>query len=96
LTHKNHYYKLRALEKEFLIKPKGGYCINCDNRHGCKSGTPPCLAAMMKEHVADMTGKQYLIDRNRTDLCGECPFFRSCWNGEEYDRLAKCGTGGSK
>jgi hypothetical protein len=36
------------------MKPKKGFCINCDNRHGCKSQTPPCIIEMMENNVVDM------------------------------------------
>jgi hypothetical protein len=71
------------------MKPKTGYCINCDNKHGCKSKTPPCIVEMTEENVAGMSGKQYLIKRGKTGNCKDCPFFRSCWNSEDYDRLSK-------
>jgi hypothetical protein len=72
------------------IKPDKGYCINCDNRHGCKSKTPPCIMEMEKECVSGASGKQYLIDAGKAGECRGCPFFRSCWNEEEYNRV----TGG--
>ena len=71
------------------MKPKSGYCINCDNKHGCKSKTPPCIDEMTEENVTGVSGKQYLVEQNKTVKCLDCPFFRLCWNSEEYDRLAK-------
>ena len=38
------------------------YCINCDNRHGCKSGTPPCIGEMVKHGITDRSGKRYLTE----------------------------------
>ncbi len=67
-------------------KTRSGFCINCDNRHGCKSKTPPCIAMMTKEHAVRTAGKQYLIERGMLDECLACAFFRSCWNGDDYDR----------
>ncbi|MBP7526640.1 MAG: hypothetical protein KA801_01865 [Syntrophorhabdaceae bacterium] len=66
------------------MKPKTGYCIGCDNRHGCKSKTPPCIDEMTAHNVSADSGKQYLRERNLLDLCGGCPFLRSCWTMEEY------------
>jgi hypothetical protein len=71
------------------MKPKKGFCINCDNRHGCKSQTPPCITEMIENNVADMSGKQYFIEKNKTGTCKDCSFFRSCWKMEEYKRLMK-------
>lgn len=75
--------------KGVLIKPKNGFCINCDNKHGCKSKTPPCIDEMASHNVSAESGKQYLLEQHKTDLCGSCPFLRSCWNMEEYKRLNK-------
>lgn len=71
-----------------IIKPKAGFCINCDNRHGCKSRTPPCLVQMEEDKVTGKSGRQYLVERDQTDKCRDCPFLRSCWTEEEYDRLS--------
>lgn len=70
-------------------KPGTGYCLNCDNRHGCKSRTPPCIDVMMKHKVKKMSGKQYLIETNETDRCKDCPFLRTCWKASEYARFVK-------
>lgn len=69
------------------MKPKSGFCINCDNRHGCKSQAPLCITEMMENNVADMAGKQYMVQQKKVDNCRSCPFFRSCWRMEEYNRL---------
>jgi hypothetical protein len=76
-------------QQEILIKPKHGYCINCDNRHGCKSQTPPCITEIMENNIKDMSGKEYLIKKNEADKCRDCSFFRSCWKMEEYNRLTR-------
>ena len=68
---------------------KKGYCINCDNRHGCKSKSPPCVAEMTEKQIKGMEGRQYLIESKKTDRCKDCAFFRSCWNTEEFERLSK-------
>jgi hypothetical protein len=69
------------------MKPKSGYCINCDNRHGCKSKPPPCIDAMTENNVTGFSGKEYLLKEHETARCRDCPFFRSCWKAEEYERL---------
>lgn len=71
-----------------IIKSRTGFCMNCDNRHGCKSKTPPCLVQMEMENVADKSGRQYLIELNQTDRCRDCSFLRSCWTEEEYDKVS--------
>ena len=76
-------------EGEREAKGVRGYCINCDNKHGCKSGTPPCIAEMAKHGAAGVSGKRYLIDAGRIWRCRTCAFFRSCWNTEEYGRLSR-------
>lgn len=72
-----------------IIKTKAGFCIDCDNRHGCKSRTPPCLVLMAEDGTTDQSGRQYLIERKQTDNCRDCPFLRSCWTEEEYDKAIK-------
>jgi hypothetical protein len=69
------------------IKSKSGYCINCDNRHGCKSETPPCIAEMAENDVKGMAGKQYLIENRKTSKCNDCSFFRTCWKREDYNKI---------
>ncbi len=79
------------------MKPKTGYCINCDNRHGCKSRTPPCLTHMTEHGVNGVSGKEYLIEAHQIRECETCPFFRSCWNSEEYEgRVREASPGDSK
>lgn len=63
-----------------------GFCINCDNRHGCKSKTPPCIELMRKENVKDMCGKEYLKSVTKLELCRECDFFYSCWGETEFGK----------
>ena len=70
------------------MKPKTGYCINCDNRHGCKSETPPCIAEMREKNITGVAGKQYLVENHKTDKCKDCSFFRSCWKKEEYMKIS--------
>ncbi len=69
-----------------------GYCIGCDNRHGCKSGVPPCHGEMAKAGVTGMPGKEYLRRTGRLERCQVCPYLRACWNAEEYEHLAGRGT----
>jgi hypothetical protein len=80
--------KRKATRRDFrgiAIKPKTGYCINCDNKHGCKTRTPPCLMEMAAHGVVNESGKEYLTRKGGVVSCEKCPFFRSCWSDEEYD-----------
>lgn len=61
-----------------------GFCINCDNRHGCKSKTPPCIVLMRDAGVKDKCGKEYLKSVQKLDLCKDCDFFLTCWKDSEY------------
>ena len=88
LTGSGGCYRLTSVNEMIIIKPKTGYCINCDNRHGCKSKTPPCIMEMAEHGVSGRSGKQYLTECEGLHLCKDCPFFRSCWNPEDYNRLA--------
>ncbi len=72
-----------------IMKPKKGFCINCDNRHGCKSQTPPCVTEMMENNITEMSGKQYFVEKNKIVACRDCSFFRSCWKMEDYNRLIR-------
>lgn len=74
------------------MEPKTGYCINCDNRHGCKSQEPPCLAHMAEQKVKGASGRDFMVRMDKIDECKGCPFFRSCWNSEEYDRSVREGS----
>jgi hypothetical protein len=65
------------------------YCLNCDNKHGCKSGTPPCIAEMEKDGVSGLPGKEYLIAQRKQGRCSHCPYFRSCWTTEEHARSCR-------
>lgn len=71
------------------ISKRTGYCINCDNKHGCKSAAPPCIVEMAEKNVTGLSGKQYFLQCRQTVKCRDCPFFRSCWKAEEYDRLVQ-------
>lgn len=77
------------MSEKVRIEADRKFCINCDNKHGCKSGTPPCIGEMMKDSVLGWSGKDYLMKTKKAHRCKECPFFRSCWSMEEYDRVMK-------
>ena len=68
------------------VKPEKGYCIGCENKHGCKSRTPPCIDEMTAHNINSDSGKKYLIEQKKIHLCRDCPFLRSCWTMEGYKR----------
>ena len=74
------------------MKPKTGYCINCDNRHGCRSDVPPCLSHMGECGAKGVSGREFMRETRRIAECEGCPFFRSCWNSEEYERSLREGS----
>jgi hypothetical protein len=78
----------QCMTKDGLVESGRRFCINCDNKHGCKSGTPPCIGEMTKDNVKGRAGKEYLIHSAKISRCKDCPFFRSCWTMEEYDRAS--------
>ena len=78
-----------VIPEKKTMKPEKGYCINCDNRHGCKSQAPPCVSEMKARNITGSSGKQYFIDNNKAAQCNECDFFRSCWSIEEYNRILR-------
>jgi hypothetical protein len=41
---------------------------------------------MTSRNINSDSGKRYLIEQGRVDLCGDCPFLRSCWTMEEYKK----------
>jgi hypothetical protein len=77
----------QCMTKKVPVEADKKFCINCDNRHGCKSGTPPCIGEMVKNNISGWSGKDYLMKANKIHRCQDCPFFRSCWTMEEYGRI---------
>lgn len=43
---------------------------------------------MTAHNVVSDSGKQYLWEQHKLDLCKGCPFLRKCWTMEEYKKLA--------
>ena len=41
---------------------------------------------MAAQGVENVSGKEYLIRAGKIAPCSQCPFFRSCWNEQEYDK----------
>lgn len=64
-----------------------GFCMNCDNRHGCRSKTPPCIELMRKDGAKGIRGKDYIVKVNRTDICEKCEFSSTC---SSFSARASC------
>ena len=51
----------------------------------------------MEAHgVNSLSGREYLIREGKVATCDQCPFFRSCWNSEEYEKLLSACAAGKK
>jgi hypothetical protein len=61
-------------------------CLNCDNRHGCRSETPVCLASDWEPEEKLLSGKAFMERRGLLPKCRECSLFRQCWSHERYCR----------
>ena len=61
------------------------YCINCDNRHGCKNGLPPCLRLERGPDEKRLRGKELMQRRGLMARCGRCRDFKGCWSQEDYE-----------
>lgn len=61
-------------------------CINCDNRHGCRSEQPACLTLRLTEAERRLSGQRLMVRRGLLGQCAACALFRRCWNGEAYRR----------
>ena len=86
LTGNEQILTISMTAKDYVVETQRRFCINCDNKHGCKSGTPPCVGEMIKNNVRGWSGKKYFMDLNKVYRCKDCSFFRSCWTMEKYDR----------
>ena len=70
-----------------------GFCLNCDNRHGCRTGTPYCLTALRNPDELDLRGKDLLRQRGLLRVCGRCKLFRQCWQRSQYERALRANDG---
>ena len=64
------------------------FCINCDNRHGCRTEDPPCLAQDPAAGERLLPGKELMRRRGLLRLCRACGHFRQCWSEETFRRQA--------
>ena len=61
------------------------FCINCDNRHGCKGGLPPCLRLERGPDEKRLRGKELMQRRGLMLRCSRCRDFKICWSQGEYE-----------
>ncbi len=59
-------------------------CGNCDNRHGCASPEPPCLAGPRSAGEARMHGRAWMSRHGLLPKCRECALFPQCWTEGSY------------
>jgi len=59
------------------MKPKNVFCINSDDRLGCKSQIPPCITTMMENCEQNVLCRANIISSKRTkaDICRDCRSF---------------------
>ena len=47
------------------------FCINCDNRHGCKNGLPECLRHNREPGEEKLRGREFMKRRGMLDKCAK-------------------------
>ena len=66
------------------------FCINCDNRHGCKTGKPACLRMEREPGEQGLRGRELMARRGLLTRCQNCKDLLRCWPRQEYqDALEK-------
>lgn len=65
---------------------EGGFCLNCDNRHGCKTEQPLCESLTLDQAQRWVPGKELMRRRGMLDKCRNCGHFRKCWGADAYRR----------
>ena len=61
------------------------FCLNCDNRHGCKTGLPECLRQTREPGEERLSGREIMKRRAMLAKCAGCPEFRRCYGPGEYE-----------
>jgi len=69
------------------------YCLNCDNRHGCKGGLPPCLRLEREPDEKRLRGRDLMQRRGLLERCSRCRDYKICWAEGEFE--AAIGRAGS-
>lgn len=65
------------------------FCLNCDNRHGCKTEEPICLGLEPAAEERYISGQKLMARRGKLDLCQRCGHFRQCWSSDKYRRATR-------
>ena len=63
-----------------------GLCINCDNRHGCRTGDPLCFELELGPSERTLPGREVMLRRGLLRRCRRCGHFRQCWTEDAYSR----------
>lgn len=66
--------------------PRRRLCLNCDNRHGCRTAAPPCESLERAPEEIYLSGKALMARRGLLLTCKTCGHFRRCWAAEPYQR----------
>ncbi len=65
---------------------RGRTCLNCDNRHGCRTPQPRCLRLTREAAELYLRGKELMRRRGLLAACARCGLFKQCWRRAEYER----------
>ena len=60
------------------------FCINCDNRHGCKTGLPECLRHNREPGEERLRGRELMARKGMLAKCRHCKDFGICYGPGEY------------
>ena len=60
------------------------FCLNCDNRHGCKTKKPVCVGIEPSGEERFMSGQKLMARRGLLLRCRRCGHFRQCWSSDKY------------
>jgi len=71
---------------------QGGLCINCDNRHGCRTAAPLCESLPASGDERWLGGRELMRRRGLLGKCRGCGHFRQCWGEEAYRRALQVDT----
>ena len=64
--------------------PERRLCLNCDNRHGCRTPEPPCLRLPRADEERRLAGRALMQRRGLLARCPDCGHFRLCWRPADW------------
>ena len=73
-------------------RAEGKFCLNCDNRHGCRTEDPLCHGLTLREDERWLTGQQLMARRGLLETCRLCCHFRQCWSEQRYRKAVAKGA----